>query len=78
MLEQAVKVTRKGQVTIPSKYRKKFNIREGSKLLVSQDDDLIIMRPVPDIEDLAGIHSGKITLEEMRKELDRMRSNDRY
>ena len=78
MSEQAVKVTRKGQVTIPSRYRKKFNIREGSKLLVSQHDDLIIMKPVPNIEDLAGIHSGKITLAEMRKELDHMRSIDRY
>ncbi|MDG6996730.1 MAG: AbrB/MazE/SpoVT family DNA-binding domain-containing protein [Nitrososphaerota archaeon] len=78
MSEQAVKVTRKGQVTIPSQYRKKFNIREGSKLLVSQDDNLIIMKPVPNIEDLAGIHSGKISLEEMKKELDRMRSIDMY
>ncbi|MCL4518942.1 MAG: AbrB/MazE/SpoVT family DNA-binding domain-containing protein [Thaumarchaeota archaeon] len=73
-----MKVTGKSQATIPSRYRKKFNIRAGSKLLVSQDDDFIIMKPVPDVEDLAGIHSGKITLEEMRKELDLMRSNGRY
>jgi len=46
--------------------------------MVSQDKDRIIMKPLPDIEDLAGVHSGKITLEEMRRELDRMRSEDRY
>ncbi|MCL4518153.1 MAG: AbrB/MazE/SpoVT family DNA-binding domain-containing protein [Thaumarchaeota archaeon] len=78
MSEQVVKVTRKGQVTIPSTLRKKLKIRRGSKLRVSQSDDSVVMKPLPDIEDLAGIHSGKITPEEIRKELDRMRSNDRY
>lgn len=78
MSEVAVKVTRKGQVTIPVEYRRKLRIREGTRLIVSQDKDAIIMKPVPDIEDLAGIHSGKIALEEMRKELDRLRSEDRY
>ena len=73
-----MKVTRKGQVTIPAAYRKKLHIREGTRLIVSQDQDSIIMKPVPDIEDLAGIHSGKVTLKAMRRVLDRMRSEDRY
>lgn len=71
-------MTRKGQVTIPVEYRKKLRIREGTKLIVSQDKDHIVMKPLPDIEELAGVHSDKITLKEMKKELDRMRSEDRY
>ncbi len=46
--------------------------------MVSQDKDQIVMKPVPDIEDLAGVHSGKITLKEMRRDLDKMRLEDRY
>lgn len=78
MSEVAVKVTRKGQVTIPVEYRKKLRIREGTRLIVSQDRENIVMRPVPDIEDLAGAHSEKVALGEMRRELDRMRTEDRY
>ena len=78
MSEVAVKVTRKGQVTIPVAYRKKLRIHEGTKIVVSQEKDTIIMKPIPDIEELAGVHSGKIALEGMRRELDKMRSEDRY
>jgi AbrB family looped-hinge helix DNA binding protein len=76
--EVSVKVTRKGQVTIPAPYRRKLHIEEGTKLIVSQDNDAIIMRPVPELEDLAGIHANKVSLEEMRRDLDKMRMEDRY
>ncbi|MBI2937379.1 MAG: AbrB/MazE/SpoVT family DNA-binding domain-containing protein [Thaumarchaeota archaeon] len=78
MSEETVKVTRKGQVTIPATYRKKLRIREGTRLIVLQNKDTIVMKPIPNIEDLAGAHAGKITLEEMKKELNWMRSEDRY
>ena len=78
MSEVSVKVTRKGQVTIPVEYRKKLHIREGTRLIVSQNRDGVFMKPVPDIEDLTGIHAGKMTLAEARRELDKMRSEDRY
>ena len=77
MLEIVVKVTRKGQVTIPAAYRRKLRIREGTRLTVSQDKDSIVMKTAPDIDDLVGTLSGKITVEEMRRELDKMRSEDR-
>ena len=78
MSEITVRVTRKGQVTIPVPYRRRLHIREGTRLTVSQERDAIIMKPVPDIEDLAGVNAEKVTIEEMRKELDRMRREDRY
>ncbi len=78
MSDETVKVTRKGQVTIPALYRKRLQIRQGTKLLVSQSDNLIILKPVQDIEDLVGVHAGEVPLAEMRKELDEMRSKDRY
>jgi hypothetical protein len=38
----------------------------------------LVLKPLTPIEDLAGIDAGKISLDEMRKRLDEMRSKDRY
>ncbi|MDA4111304.1 MAG: AbrB/MazE/SpoVT family DNA-binding domain-containing protein [Thaumarchaeota archaeon] len=78
MSDEAVTVTKKGQVTIPARFRKLMNIHEGSKLLVSQSDNSITMRLLMDLEELAGIHAGKMTLSEARIELDELRKIDRY
>lgn len=71
-------VTRKGQVTIPASKRKKYGIREGMRVLVKESSDGILIKPIIPIEDLAGIDAGKVTLEQMRKKLDDIRSRDRY
>ncbi len=78
MSDQLVKVARKGQVTIPIEQRKKYGIREGMKILVRDDPKGILLTPVPPIGALAGIDAGKMTIQEMKKRLDRMRSEDRY
>ncbi len=78
MSDQLVKVARKGQVTIPVEQRRKYGIKEGMKILVRDDPRGILLTPVPPIGDLAGIDAGKVTVEEMKKRLDRMRSEDRY
>ena len=59
MSEEAVTVTKKGQVTIPARFRKQFNIKEGTRLLITQGDSVRIVRPLRDIDDLLGIYSGK-------------------
>jgi len=41
-----VKVTRKGQVTIPQEIRKRLEIREGDYLVATEVKDLVIMRKV--------------------------------
>jgi len=48
------------------------------KILVRDDPKGILLTPVPRIADLAGIDAGKVSIEEMKKRLDRMRSEDRY
>ncbi len=78
MSDQLVTVARKGQVTIPVEQRRKYGIREGMKLLVSDKGDTgILLTPVTPLADLAGVDAGKMTVEEMKKRLDKMRSDDR-
>ena len=78
MTERIVKVTRKGQVTIPVEQRRKYSIKQGMRLLVKDSDQGILLSPITPLEDLAGIDVGRVTVEEMQRRLDKMRSEDRY
>jgi len=73
-----VLVTRKGQVTIPASKRRKYGIKEGMRVLVRDSGEGVLITPIIPIEDLAGVDAGKVSLEQMRKELDDLRSRDRY
>jgi AbrB family looped-hinge helix DNA binding protein len=70
-----VTVSSKGQVTIPSKLRKRLRIVKGERFLVVQENSAIKLVPVPKLSKLAGVDeevfkgrkpSGEI--EVMRKE----------
>jgi AbrB family looped-hinge helix DNA binding protein len=73
-----VKVTRKGQVTIPVEFRKQHGISEGDRVNFRQSKAGLILEPVPNIADLAGVDSKIITTKEAIKKLDESRANDRY
>ena len=44
-----VVVTRKGQVTIPVKIRRKFKIEENSKVEIVEEDGKIVLKKQPNI-----------------------------
>jgi AbrB family looped-hinge helix DNA binding protein len=67
-------VTRKGQVTIPAPLRKKYNIREGMKIQVTDTPSGLLFKPILDMNDLAGVDAGKHAYEEMARKLDRLRA----
>ena len=50
-------VTTKGQVVIPSKIRRKHNIKKGTRLYIEERGDEIVLKPVTAayFEKLAGI-----------------------
>jgi len=58
-------VTTKGQIVIPSRIRRKLNIRKGTKLYVEEKEYEIILRPVTAayFEKISGIlqTKGKLT-----------------
>lgn len=75
-MEYEVKVTRKGQTTIPVELRKKYNIVEGSRLTVIDTGQGILMKPLRGTLDLAGSGSRKASPEEMKRLLDKLREED--
>ena len=59
------KATVKGQVVIPADLRKRFNIKKGTRLAISEGEgNFIVLRPVPDdpIEASRGMLKGKSSL----------------
>ena len=71
-----VLVTRKGQVTIPVKIRRKFGIEESSKVEIVEQDGMIVIKKRPSFLDLAGSGAGKGDVKELKKMLDEMRAED--
>ena len=68
-----VKVTRRGQTTIPVEIREKFEIKEGDELIVEATEKGILFKPIPKLEDMAGIDAEFGTPEELKKEIDKLR-----
>ena len=74
MLCNVVKVTRKGQTTIPVEVRKKLGIKEGDKLLVEvTEQGQVVFKPIRKLEDCAGIYSKYAKPEEIKKHIDMLR-----
>ena len=68
-----VKVTRRGQTTLPAEHRTRLGIREGDYLLIEEAAQGLLVRRVPDIMDLAGADARFGTIGEAKKMIDRMR-----
>ncbi|MEM3384743.1 MAG: AbrB/MazE/SpoVT family DNA-binding domain-containing protein [Nitrososphaeria archaeon] len=71
-----VVVTRKGQTTIPAKLRRKYNIVEGSRLMVTDTGEGILIKPAINTADLAGSGAKYASPEEMKMLLDKLRDED--
>jgi AbrB family looped-hinge helix DNA binding protein len=65
--------TTKGQIVIPAKLRKKYGIKEGTKIIITEKDESIILKPVTEqyLRKLQGSLKGTgalKTLMDIRKE----------
>lgn len=74
-------VTTKGQIVIPSKIRRKLNIKKGTKLYIEEKGDELCLRPITSdyFKKIAGVLStkGKLTktlLNERAKDKEREES----
>ena len=81
---RVVRVSQKGQATIPKRLREKFGIETPGEVFVYEEQGRIIIEPVPSPDELHGIHAGEhergdvlervreMKDEEQRKEEDRV------
>ena len=50
-----VSITKQGQISIPAKFRKELNLNESKKATVKLENNRLIVEPVADIAELAGV-----------------------
>ena len=55
---EIVRVSQKGQATIPQALREKYGIETPGEVFVYSEGDRIIIEPVPSLDELHGIHAG--------------------
>ena len=55
---RVVRVSQKGQATIPKRMREKFGIETPGEVFVYEEQGRIIIEPVPSPDELHGIHAG--------------------
>lgn len=73
-MENVVKVTRRGQTTIPQKIRIQCGIKEGDRLIVeATENGNVVFKPIPNLLDMAGIDAGYATPEQINKMIDKLR-----
>ena len=56
---EIVRVSQKGQATIPKPLRERFDIETPGEVLIYEEGDRIVLEPVPSLEKLHGIHAGE-------------------
>ena len=67
----------KGQIVIPATLRRKYGIKNGTKIIVTDGGDAIILKPVTDqyLRNLQGSLKGKgglnVLMEERRKDKEK-------
>jgi AbrB family looped-hinge helix DNA binding protein len=52
-----VRVSQKGQATIPKRLREKFGIEAPGEVFVYEEEGRIVVEPVPSPDELHGIHA---------------------
>jgi len=72
-MQKIVKITRKGQTTIPVEIREKLGLKEGDELSVEAIEQGVVFKRIPKIEDCMGIFAGHADVAELKKEIDKLR-----
>ncbi len=70
------KITKKGQITIPIRYRRRYNLKEGAVVAFEESAEGLIVKPVPDIADSAGSLSKYANSKELVLEVIRAREEN--
>ncbi|SEH46430.1 looped-hinge helix DNA binding domain-containing protein, AbrB family [Halopenitus malekzadehii] len=77
---RVVRVSQKGQATIPKVLREKFGIETPGEVFVYEEQGRIIIEPVPSPDELHGIHAGEHergdVLERVRELKDEEKRNE--
>lgn len=73
---EIIRVSKKGQATIPKELRERFGIETPGRVLVREEDGKIVVEPLPSVEEMRGVHAGRYEEGEVLEHLEAMRAED--
>jgi len=71
-MRKIVKVTKRGQTIIPAEFTKTGN-KEEDELMVKATEKGTLFKPIRKLEDCAGIYAKYGKVEEIKKEIEKLR-----
>ena len=74
---EVIRVSSKGQATIPKELRERFGIEAPGKVLIYEEEGKIVVEPLPSVEEMQGIHAGRYEKGEVLRHLREMKDEDR-
>jgi AbrB family looped-hinge helix DNA binding protein len=72
-----IRVSKKGQATIPKELRERFGIDTPGKVLIHEEDGKIVVEPLPSVEEMQGVHAGRYEKGEVLEHLREMNDEDK-
>ncbi|MFB6162912.1 MAG: AbrB/MazE/SpoVT family DNA-binding domain-containing protein [Halococcoides sp.] len=73
---EVIRVSKKGQATIPKDLRDRFGIDTPGKVLIHEDNGKIVVDPLPSVEEMQGVHAGDYETGAVLDHLRAMRAAD--
>lgn len=74
---EVIRVSSKGQATIPKELRERFGIETPGKVRIREEEGKIVVEPVPSVESMQGVHAGRYDDGDVLGHLREMKAEDR-
>lgn len=74
---EIIRVSKKGQATIPKELRKKFGIETPGRVFIHEENGKIVVEPLPSVSEMKGVHAGRYEKGEVLEQLREMKEEDK-
>lgn len=74
---EIIRVSRKGQATIPKELRDRFGIETPGRVFIHEEDGKIVVEPLPSVEEMQGVHAGRYERGAVLEHLEAMKEADK-
>lgn len=74
---EVIRVSKKGQATIPKDLRDQFGIETPGKVLIHEEEGRIVVEPLPAVDEMQGAHAGRYEKGDVLKHLHTMKDEDK-
>lgn len=74
---EVIRVSKKGQATIPKDLRDRFGIETPGKVLIHEEEGKIVVEPLPPVDEMQGVHAGRYENGDVLEQLRAMNDEDK-